>query len=174
MMPVMRTIKPINVTNVFLILLRIELKYTLTVLPCQPRLLYNRCMTNRPHTSLRDKLGIKPGMRLYFERAPSDVMVELGDLDDQTTVVHDAPLANFQHYFVSTRTQLFNVAEKLQHLRAPGQIIWISWPKKSAKIKTNISEQDLRDALLPIGLVETKVCAVSDIYTGLKFVWRNR
>lgn len=113
-------------------------------------------------------------MRLYFERAPSDVMTELGDLDDDTSVVHDAELANFHHYFVSTRSQLFNVAERLQHLRAPGQIIWISWPKKSSKVKTNITEQDLRDALLPIGLVDIKVCAVSDTYSGLKFVWRKK
>jgi hypothetical protein len=125
------------------------------------------------HT-LREKLDIHPGMRLYFERAPSDVLTELGDLDDDTSVVHDAELANFFHYFVTTRTQLFNVAEKLQHLQAPGQIIWISWPKKSSKVKTAITDQDLRDALLPIGLVDTKVCAISDIYSGLKFVWRKK
>lgn len=124
--------------------------------------------------SLRQKLDIHPGMRLYFERVPSDVLAELGDLEDDTSVVHDAELANFFHYVVTTRTQLFNVAEKLQHLQAPGQIVWISWPKKGSKVKSEITDQDLRDALLPIGLVDTKVCAVSDIYTGLKFVWREK
>jgi hypothetical protein len=130
-------------------------------------------MVGYSEKSLRDKLDIHAGMRLYFERAPSDVIDELGDLDDDTTVVHDAALANFFHYFITTRTQLFNVAEKLQHLQAPGQIVWISWPKKASKVKTDVTEQDLRDALLPIGLVDTKVCAVSDIYSGLKFVWRK-
>lgn len=131
-------------------------------------------MAGNSHKSLRTKLDIHPGMRLYFHNAPSDVLNELGDLDDDTSVVHDEALANFFHYFISTRTELFNVAEKLQHLHAPGQIVWISWPKKAAKIKTDFTEQDIRDALLPIGLVDTKVCAVSDIFSGLKFVWRQK
>ena len=113
-------------------------------------------------------------MRLYFEHLPSDVHTALGDLDDVTTVVHDPQLANFFHYFISTRAQLTQIAESLQHMKAPGQIIWISWPKKAAKLTTDVTEQDLRDALLPIGLVDTKVCALSDIYSGLKFVWRKK
>ncbi len=124
--------------------------------------------------SLREKLDIKPGMRVYLKHAPSNFLTDLGDLDDDTTLVHDEALANFFHYFISTRSELFLVAETLQHLKAPGQVIWISWPKKSSKAKSNISEQDLRDALLPIGLVDTKVCAISDVYSGLKFAWRKK
>ena len=136
--------------------------------------LYNRYMTGYSHRTLKDKLGIKPGMRLYFERLPVDVHTELGDLDDDTTLVHDAQVANYFHYFITTRAQLSPISEELQHLKAPGQIIWISWPKQASKVKTDVSEQDLRDALLPIGLVDTKVCSVSDIYSGLKFVWRKK
>ena len=131
-------------------------------------------MTGYSHRTLRDKLEIKPGMRLYFERAPSDVLTEIGDLDDDTTLVHDPQLANYFHYFISTRAQLVLIGEALQHMKAPGQIIWISWPKKTSKVKTDVTEQDLRDELLPIGLVDTKVCAVSDTYSGLKFVWRKK
>lgn len=131
-------------------------------------------MTGHSQRTLRHDLDIKPGMRLYFERMPVDVHTELGDLDDDTTLVNDPQLANYFHYFISTRAQLFTTAETLQHLRAPGQIVWISWPKQSSKVETNITEQDLRDALLPIGLVDTKVCAVSDTYSGLKFVWRKK
>lgn len=131
-------------------------------------------MTGYSHRSLREKLGIHAGMRLYLEHAPSDVLSELGDLDDDTTIVFDPSLANYFHYFISTRSQLHTIAESVQHLKAPNQIFWISWPKKSSKAKSDISEQDLRDALLPIGLVDTKVCAVSDIYSGLKFVWRKK
>ncbi len=131
-------------------------------------------MTGYSHRSLRDKLGIHAGMRLYFERLPSDVHTAIGDLDDDTTVVHDPQLANYFHYFITTRAQLTPIAESLQHLQAPGQIIWISWPKKASKVTADVTEQDLRDALLPIGLVDTKVCAVSDIYSGLKFVWRKK
>lgn len=123
--------------------------------------------------SLRGKLGIKPGMRLYFERAPADVFTELGDIDDDTTtVVQDAKLANYFHYFITTKAELYPIAEALQHLKAPSQIIWISWPKKSTKIKTNITEQDIRDSLLPLGLVDSATCEVSDTYSALKFVWR--
>lgn len=131
-------------------------------------------MSTHTDKSLRSKLDIKPGMRLYFERLPVDVHTELGDLDDDTSLVHDAQLANYFHYFISTRSQLMTTAETLQHLKAPGQIVWISWPKKASKVKTDITEQDLRDALLPIGLVDTKVCSISDTYSGLKFVWRNK
>jgi hypothetical protein len=124
--------------------------------------------------SLRDKLDIKPGMRLYFHNAPAEVLAELGDLEEVTSLVHDPELATFFHYFITTRSQLFKVAEQFQHLKAPNQILWVSWPKKASKVQTDITEQDLRDALLPIGMVDVKVCAVSDIYSGLKFVWRKK
>jgi hypothetical protein len=131
-------------------------------------------MTGYSHRTLRDKLDIKPGMRIYLQHAPPEVLIELGDLDDDTTIVHDPILANYFHFFITTHAELMLIAETLQHQQAPGQIIWISWPKKSSKVRSDITEQDLRDALLPIGLVDTKVCAVSDIYSGLKFVWRKR
>lgn len=130
-------------------------------------------MAGYSHRSLRDKLDIKPGMRLYFKNAPVDVIAVLGDLDDDTTRVHDEALANYLHYFVTSKHQLKMIAEKLPHLRTPGQIVWVSWPKKSSDTPSEITEQDLRDALLPTGLVDIKVCAVSTIYSGLKFVWRN-
>lgn len=130
---------------------------------------YNEYM----NVSLKNKLGIQAGMRLYWHDMPASVRAELGDIDDVTTIVHDPELANFFHYFVSSKHQLHGLAEKFQHLKAPHQILWVSWPKKTSKIKSEITEQDLRDALLPIGLVDTKVCAVSDDYSGLKFVWRK-
>lgn len=97
----------------------------------------------------------------------------MDDLEEVTSVVKDAELANFFLYVVTTKAQLQQIAEKHQHLKAPSQLLWIAWPKKSSGIKTNVTEQDLRDALLPIGLVDTKVCAISTIYSGLKFVWRT-
>jgi hypothetical protein len=131
-------------------------------------------MAGYSNKSLRTKLGIQAGMRLYIHNMPHDVVLALGNLDDDTTIVTDPVLANFFHYFVATKSELFNIAETFQHLKAPSQILWISWPKKSSGVKSEISEQDLRDALLPIGLVDTKVCAVSDVYSGLKFVWRKK
>ena len=130
-------------------------------------------MASYSHRSLRSKLDIQPGMRLYFHNAPADVLNELGDLNDDTTMTMDEELANYFHYFITTKHQLSLLAGRIERLKEPHQIFWISWPKKSSKIPTEITDQDVRDALLPTGLVDTKVCAVSDIYSGLKFVWRN-
>ena len=130
-------------------------------------------MAGYSHRSLRDKLGIKPGMRLYLHSVPSDVLANMGDLEEVTSVVKDPELANFFLYVVTTKAQLQQIAEKHQHLKAPSQLLWIAWPKKTSSVKSAVTEQDLRDTLLPIGLVDTKVCAISDIYSGLKFVWRT-
>lgn len=130
-------------------------------------------MASYSHRSLRQKLGIQPGMRLYFYNLPSDVMRELGDLNDDTSIVADEELANHFHYFVTTKQQLAHIADSVEHLKEAHQIFWLSWPKKSSGVTSEITEQDLRDALLPTGLVDTKVCSVSDVYSGLKFVWRK-
>ncbi|MCA9334539.1 hypothetical protein KC953_00155 [Candidatus Saccharibacteria bacterium] len=123
--------------------------------------------------TLRDKLGIKAGMRLYWHDMPAAIKAELEDVDEVTTIVHDPELANFFHYFVTTKHQVQLLAEKFQHLKGPHQILWVSWPHNTAKIHSDITEQDLRDALLPIGLVDTKSCSISDTYSGLKFIWRK-
>ena len=112
-------------------------------------------------------------MRLYLHSVPSDVLANMGDLEEVTSVVKDPELANFFLYVVTTKAQLQQIAEKHQHLKAPSQLLWVAWPKKSSSVKSAVTEQDLRDTLLPIGLVDTNVCAVSDIYSGLKFVWRT-
>lgn len=130
-------------------------------------------MVGYSHKSLRNKLGIKPGMRVYLSGTPHTVATELGNLNDDTTLVTDPTLANFFLCFITTRSELSTVAETVQHLHAPGQIIWIAWPKKASGVKSEVTEQDLRDALLPIGLVDTKVAAVSTVYSGLKFTWRK-
>lgn len=131
-------------------------------------------MAGYSHRTLRQKLDIQPGMRLYFHNAPSDVLDELGDLDDVTSLVYDEESASYLHYFITTKPQLRSIAEKMTHLQEPHQIVWVSWPKKSSKVPSEITEQDLRDELLPIGLVDIKVCAVSEVYSGLKFVWRKK
>lgn len=123
--------------------------------------------------SLGEKLGIQSGMRIYWHNIPAEIKAELDDIDDVATIVHDPELANFFHYFVRSREDLRQLAEKFHHYKAAHQILWVSWPKKTSNIKSDISEQDLRDALLPIGLVDTKVCSISDDYSGLKFVWRK-
>lgn len=131
-------------------------------------------MAGYSHRTLRQKLDIKAGMRLYLHNVPADTLAELGDLEEVTSVVKDPQIANFFLYCITTKSELRQIAEQHQHLQEPGQILWIAWPKKSSKVPSGITEQDLRDELLPIGLVDIKVCAISDIYSGLKFVWRRK
>jgi hypothetical protein len=130
-------------------------------------------MAGYSHRTLRQKLDIQPGMRLYFHNAPADVLAELGDLDDDTSIVNSEEIASYLHYFITTKSQLKMIAERVEHLKEPHQIFWISWPKKASGVPTEITEDDLRAQLLPTGLVDVKVCAVSDVYSGLKFVWRK-
>lgn len=131
-------------------------------------------MRKNPKQTLRDILGIKAGMRIYMQHVPTDVLHELGDLEDSTSTVHDPALANFFIYFVSTKTQLFNVAEKLQHLGAPSQAIWVCWPKKVSSSSNPVDDQDLRDALLPIGLVDSRRFDISKQHAAMKFIWRQK
>jgi hypothetical protein len=130
-------------------------------------------MRKNSKQTLRDILGIKAGMRIYMQHVPADVLHELRDLEDSTSTVHDPALANFFLYFVSTKPQLFNIAEKLQHLGAPSQLIWVCWPKKVSSSSHHVIDQDLRDALLPIGLVDSRRFDISKHHAAMKFVWRQ-
>jgi hypothetical protein len=77
------------------------------------------------------------------------------------------------HWFETSRTRLEDfLAQLTAQLRADG-MLWISWPKKSSKMPTDITEDVLREIILPTGLVDVKVCAVDDIWSGLKFMWRK-
>ncbi len=116
------------------------------------------------------KLGIKPEMKLLILNQPTAYWSWLGsDLSAQT--VSSAP-ADLVHLFAVSRKELeksFTVLIKKSH---PKTIIWISWYKKSAKMPTDITEDIIREIVLPTGWVDIKVCAVSDQWSGLKIVKR--
>lgn len=120
---------------------------------------------------LVEKLGIKLGMTLCALDCPEDYRsivtnlpggVEFGNL----------PESDFVHLFVSQKARLVELLPELIQLK-PGAILWISWPKKASKVPTDITEDTLRDVLLPTGLVDVKVCAVTEVWSGLKFLWRK-
>jgi hypothetical protein len=78
------------------------------------------------------------------------------------------------HWFETSRARLTDhLAVNARQLRANG-MLWISWPKKSSKMATDITEDVLREIILPTGLVDVKVCAVDEIWSGLKFMWRKK
>jgi hypothetical protein len=117
------------------------------------------------------KLGIKPGFCIFAAGLPSAYETIVGALPDDVTVVArlKAPL-DMVHLFA---TEAKGLAAKLRAYRAaiePDGMIWVSWPKKASGVATDLTENVLRDTALPLGLVDIKVCAVDDIWSGLKFV----
>lgn len=80
--------------------------------------------------------------------------------------------SNFIHFFTKSRIELESTFPQLIHALAERGMIWISWPKKSAKVVTDLDENIVREIGLALGVVDVKVCAVSEIWSGLKFVYR--
>jgi hypothetical protein len=77
------------------------------------------------------------------------------------------------HIFVFQRRELSGLLPRLRKLLAPDGTIWVSWPKKSSKVETDVTENVVRDEALPLGLVDIKVCAVDAVWSGLKLVIRK-
>ena len=123
-------------------------------------------------TPLWQKLGIKPGLRVALADAPDDYWTLCGFDPVAVELAARGPV-HFAHAFVRSRAQLAKqlaqFAKRLEH----SGMLWISWPKKSAGMATDLSEDVLRELALPLGLVDVKVCAVDAIWSGLKFVWRK-
>jgi len=121
-------------------------------------------------TPLPKKLGIKPGMKILLIGAPADYSGILG-VDTGTQLVKKAP-ADLVHLFAVDRKTLEKEFYGLIDRLGTTAVIWISWYKKSAKIPTDITEDVIREIVLPTGWVDVKVCAVSDVWSGLKIVKR--
>jgi hypothetical protein len=117
------------------------------------------------------KLGIKPGFRIFAAGLSVAYRDVVGDLPDDVTLARaaKAPL-DMVHLFA---TEAKGLAAKLQSYRAaiePDGMIWVSWPKKASGVATDLSDVVVRDTALPLGLVDIKVCAVDETWSGLKFV----
>ncbi|HEV7290035.1 hypothetical protein [Sphingomonas sp.] len=125
-------------------------------------------------TPLADKLGFKPGMRLFIADMPASVRAE-AQVDDLGLEVLAAPCTGIDaaHIFVTERATLARELGALRQLIAPSGFVWVSWPKKAAKVETDITEDTIREVALPLGLVDVKVCAVDDVWSGLKLMIRK-
>ena len=117
------------------------------------------------------KLGIKPGFCIFVDGSPSAYGGIVGELpDDVTVAARLKPPLDMVHVFA---TKAAGLAGKLRACRAaivPDGMIWVSWPKKSSGVATDLTEVVVRDTALAIGLVDIKVCAIDEIWSGLKFV----
>ena len=122
-------------------------------------------------TPLMKKLGIKPELKVLIIDKPSDYYKLLEtDISDQSIKRNEIP--DFIHLFARNTKEFEAGMKKLKPVckQNPNIIIWISWYKKSAKIETDITEDVIRNYALKNDLVDVKVCAVSDIWSGLKLV----
>ena len=125
-------------------------------------------------TPLAQKLGIKTGQKLVTIAAPAGYRKLLAPLPEGVSFTSEIKAgAVFVHLFVSERKVLEKELKRLRKLIADTGILWISWPKKSSGVTTDITEDTIREVALPLGFVDVKVCAVDETWSGLKLMVRR-
>jgi hypothetical protein len=125
-------------------------------------------------TPLVQKLGFKEGMKAAILSAPDGFDDTLGPLPESVTVVRRlGGSKDMVILFVTERAVLARRLDALRGSIAPDGMLWVAWPKKAAKMDTNITEDVVRDVVLPAGLVDVKVCAIDETWSGLKIVIRK-
>ena len=123
-------------------------------------------------TPLAKKLGIKEGFNVRFVNAPDGLDKEL-DLPANVTVNSGArkPI-DLVMLFVTTKSELERTFSNYAAKLTPAGMLWISWPKKSSGVASDLSDNVVRELGLAKGMVDVKVCAVNEVWSGLKFVFR--
>jgi hypothetical protein len=132
-------------------------------------------MAGYSSTPLAKKLGIKEGSRIGLVNAPEDFQSTLGKLPDNVQFV--TRLTNSFDiilFFVLTQRALARDFSKLANRLVTNGMIWIAWPKKSSGVTTDLSFESVQRIGLDAGLVDVKICAIDDTWSGLKFVYRLR
>ncbi|MBM3818044.1 MAG: DUF3052 family protein [Acidimicrobiia bacterium] len=126
-------------------------------------------------TPLAKKLGIKADTRLLPLHAPDEYATLLAPLPPRVRVDRRAGEGvDIVHVFVTRRTELTRQLTALRRALRTDAAVWVSWPKKAAKMATDVTEDTIREVALPLGFVDVKVCAVSDVWSGLKLVVRTQ
>ena len=112
-------------------------------------------------------------MRVVAIESPGNYRKLLGKLPSGVEFSNQPePNSRFIHLFVTRRSDLKKQLPRLRAKLADDGILWVSWPKKSSRVTTDMSEDIIRDIALPLGLVDTKVCAIDDTWSGLKLLIR--
>jgi hypothetical protein len=125
-------------------------------------------------TPLAKKLGIKEGFQLLAVGAPEDYRRLLEPLPASVRFVSTANQnADLVHIFSTKKLQLSKALAIYRDKLDPEAVIWVSWPKKSAKVPSEISEDRIREIALPLGFVDVKVCAIDEVWSGLKLIVRK-
>jgi len=125
-------------------------------------------------TPLAKKLGIKDGARVCLTNAPAHYARLVAPLPDGVRMVKAIDdKTDLIHIFATRRRDLETGLKRAIQLMRTDAAIWVSWPKKASGLATDISEDTIRDVALPMGLVDIKVCAVDETWSGLKLVIRK-
>ncbi|MBX3560173.1 MAG: DUF3052 family protein [Sphingomonas sp.] len=125
-------------------------------------------------TPLARKLSLKDGLRVWWEDMPSSVRAEIEEHGYELVhLVWPEPPIEAGHIFVSWRSDLETALARLRPLLASDGFLWVSWPKQAAKRPGDVTEDAIRELALPLGLIDVKVCAVDDIWSGLKLMIRK-
>jgi hypothetical protein len=124
-------------------------------------------------TPLAKKLGIKAGFRVFVENAPGTFRAALEPLPEDIVFVDTlASDLDMIHLFTDRAQVLAPSLKRYLKKIKPAGYVWVSWPKKASKVPTDITEDTIREAALPLGLVDVKVCAIDEVWSGLKLVIR--
>lgn len=128
--------------------------------------------TGYSKTPLTKKLGIKTGFKLLLRNTPDHYFDLLLGLPEDTVVLEDLQPADFIHLFCTHSEELSKLGPLLKSQLKKDGLMWISWPKGKSKIPTDLNRELIREHGLGIGLVDVKVAAIDEDWSGLKFVYR--
>lgn len=125
-------------------------------------------------TPLAKKLGLKSGMQVWLHAAPEHYPALVAPLPEPVFFLAKLSAEiDLAHIFCTRRAELAELLLKTRELLGPEAVLWVSWPKKTAKLDTDITEDAIRELCLPLGWVDVKVCAVDAVWSGLKLVVRK-
>ena len=125
-------------------------------------------------TPLAKKLGIKPGIEVLAVNEPKGYRKLVEPLPEGVRfVARPSATTDLVHVFTVSRAVLAKALEEYRACLKADAVVWVSWPKKAAKVQTDVTEHTVREVALPLGFVDVKVCAVDDTWSGLKLVVRK-
>jgi hypothetical protein len=131
-------------------------------------------MAGYSKTPLAGKLGIKPNTAVVVMNEPAHYRKILGNAAKNVAFSDRTESGSeFVHFFTIRRNELQKELKKLRNTIADAGVVWVSWPKKSSGVATDVTEDVIRDVALPLGFVDIKVCAVDETWSGLKLMIRR-
>jgi len=124
-------------------------------------------------TPLAKKLGIRDGHGVAVVDDPGHLASLVAPLPPGATLAAAPEAADVTLCFVTTKETLERRIGRLGEAIFPDRALWIAWPKRASKVETDMTEDVVREVALPLGLVDTKVCAIDETWSGLRLVWRR-